>query len=98
MSIRTAVVAAGGTQPVISATTNVSADIGIVALEYSGLSTVADTSVVDRESHAFGVTGAAATVTSGPTAAATGNSVPSCGAGPEVVVTPSDCPVSWRAE
>ncbi|NUR94697.1 MAG: DUF1929 domain-containing protein, partial [Kribbellaceae bacterium] len=69
LSVWTAVVATGGTKPVITATATSSADIGVVALEYSGLSTVADASVVDRQAHATGTTGSASTVSSSATTA-----------------------------
>jgi hypothetical protein len=65
------VTAGGGTKPVIKATPTSSADMGMAVLEYSGLSTVADASVVDQMSHASGATGAAATVRSGATPATT---------------------------
>jgi hypothetical protein len=61
----------GGTRPVVTATATASADIGVAALEYSGLSTVSDTSVLDQSAHATGRTSAAATVSSGPTGATT---------------------------
>jgi chitodextrinase len=61
----------GGTRPVVTATVTASADVGIAALEYSGLSTVSDTSVLDQSAHATGKTSAAATVSSGPTGATT---------------------------
>jgi hypothetical protein len=72
MSVWTAVVATGGTRPTITATASGPGDIGIAAVEYSGLSTVAGTSVLDREAHASGTTGASATtVSSGSTAVIT---------------------------
>ncbi|HEY3608968.1 MAG TPA: fibronectin type III domain-containing protein, partial [Pseudonocardiaceae bacterium] len=61
----------GGTRPVVTATATASADVGVAALEYSGLSTVSDTSVLDQSAHATGRTSAAATVSSGPTGATT---------------------------
>jgi hypothetical protein len=61
----------GGTRPVVTATVTASADVGIAALEYSGLSTVSDASVLDQSAHATGKTSAAATVSSGPTGATT---------------------------
>ncbi|SCG66144.1 Kelch motif-containing protein [Micromonospora inositola] len=69
MSVWTAVVVTGGTKPTITARATSSADLGIAALEYSGLSTA---SVVDQERHAAGTTGStAATVSSGATAPTT---------------------------
>ena len=59
----------GGTRPVITAVPTASADVGLAALEYSGLSTVGDTSVMDQSAHASGTTSGAATVGSGPTGA-----------------------------
>lgn len=71
MSVWSAPVATGGTRPTVTATPTSSADVGVVVLEYSGLSTVDGTGVLDVEAHASGTTGAAATVSSGTTAAAT---------------------------
>jgi Domain of unknown function (DUF4082)/Fibronectin type III domain/Bacterial Ig domain len=63
------ITAGGGIKPTITARPTSSADVGIAAVEYSGLSTVADASVVDQQSHATGTTGSAtATVSSGATA------------------------------
>src|SRR5207248_1929470 len=57
-----------GTRPTITARTTGSADLAVAALEYSGLSTVADATAVDQQALATGTTGsAAATVQSGPT-------------------------------
>jgi hypothetical protein len=67
MSVWTAPVRSGGVRPTITATPSTKADLGIVALEYSGLSTVADATVVDQLSHASGITAAAASVNSTPT-------------------------------
>jgi hypothetical protein len=61
----------GGTRPTITAKTTSGADVGVAAVEYSGLSTVADASVVDQSAHATGTTASATTVSSGPTAATT---------------------------
>lgn len=61
----------GGTRPVITATATASADVGIAAMEYSGLSTVNDATVMDTSAHASGTTSAVATVSSGATTAAT---------------------------
>src|SRR3954452_19769741 len=70
LSVWSATVAVGGTRPVITARATSSADVGIGALEYSGLSTAAGTAVLDREAHASGRTSAAATVATAATAAA----------------------------
>jgi hypothetical protein len=69
MTVWTAVVATGGTRPVITATTTGTADIGVAALEYAGLSTAAGAAAIDVQAQASGTTSAAATVRSGPTAA-----------------------------
>ncbi|HWF34837.1 MAG TPA: fibronectin type III domain-containing protein, partial [Solirubrobacteraceae bacterium] len=73
MSVWTAPVSAGGgIRPVITVKPTVKADVGVAALEYSGLSTVADATVVDKSSNASGTTGTSgATVASGATAATT---------------------------
>jgi hypothetical protein len=65
------ITAGGGTKPTITVKPTSSADLGIAASEYSGLSTVADATVVDQSAHTSGTTGAAATVASGATAAST---------------------------
>jgi hypothetical protein len=65
------ITAGGGTKPAIKATPTSAADVGMAVLEYSGLSTVADATVVDQQSHASGVTSGAATVRSGATPATT---------------------------
>jgi Galactose oxidase-like, Early set domain/Fibronectin type III domain/Glyoxal oxidase N-terminus len=65
------ITAGGGTQPTITATPSSKADVGVAALEYSGLSTVADATVVDQSAHAAGTTTAAKAVASGATAATT---------------------------
>jgi hypothetical protein len=73
MSIWSAPISSGGgTRPTITARATSAADVGIAAVEYSGLSTVADASVVDQSAHATGTTGSATTVSSGPTPATTG--------------------------
>jgi Domain of unknown function (DUF1929)/Fibronectin type III domain/Glyoxal oxidase N-terminus len=69
MSLWTAVVAAGGAAPVITARATSSADIGVAALEYSGLA--ADATGVDQQAHASGTTSGGGTVTSGATPATT---------------------------
>jgi hypothetical protein len=69
MSVWTAVVATGGTKPTITAKPTSSADVGVLALEYSGLSTVTDATVLDQQAHAAGTTSGAGSVSSGTTAA-----------------------------
>ena len=72
MSVWTApATAGGGVRPTVTVTPTSTADIGAAILEYSGLSTVADATVVDQMSHAFGLSGAAASVASGATAPTT---------------------------
>jgi hypothetical protein len=63
----------GGTKPVITVTATKSADIGLAAVEYAGLSSAAGTGSVDVVKSATGTASAATTVFSGPTAAASGN-------------------------
>jgi len=65
------ITAGGGTQPTITVKPTSKADTGIAALEYSGLSSVADATVVDQMTHATGTTKSAATVSSGATPATT---------------------------
>jgi hypothetical protein len=73
MSIWTApVTAGGGTRPAIKVTPSSKADVGVVALEYAGVSSVAGTGVVDQSIFNTGTTGAAETVLSGPTQPTTG--------------------------
>jgi hypothetical protein len=73
MSVWTApVTAGGGTRPTVTVKPTSKADVGAVALEYSGVSAVADSSVLDRSTFATGKTGAAASVASGPTQPPTG--------------------------
>ncbi len=68
MSVWTAPVTAGaGTRPTITVKPSAKADTGVVALEYSGLSTVSDASVLDRSAFASGKTSAAASVSPGAT-------------------------------
>ena len=55
MSIWTAPVPTGGTDTVTAKPTG-SADLGIAALEYSGLSTVGDITAVDQLAHSIGTT------------------------------------------
>jgi hypothetical protein len=64
MSVWTAPVQTGGTAPVITAKPTATADMAIIALEYSGLSTVPDITAVDQMAHATGSTTSAATVQS----------------------------------
>jgi hypothetical protein len=71
MSVWTAPDSGGGTTTV-TAKTSSSADVAMAALEYSGVSSVGDATVVDQQAHAVGVTTAAATVSSGATAPTTG--------------------------
>ena len=73
MSVWTAPVVAGsGTRPTITVKPTGKADVGAVALEYSGVASVADASVLDRSASASGKTGsAAAVVSSGATAPTT---------------------------
>jgi hypothetical protein len=63
--------AGGGTKPTITLTPTARADVGIAALEYSGLSTVADATVLDQLKQGTGKTSGAATVSSGATPAST---------------------------
>jgi hypothetical protein len=72
MSVWTApVTVGGGTRPTITVKPTSSADLGVGVLEYAGLSTVGDATVVDQTAHATGLTGAAGSVASGATAATT---------------------------
>jgi hypothetical protein len=77
MSVWTApITAGGGSKPTIKATPTAKADVGIEALEYSGLSTAAGAAAVDQMASASGTTSSAATVQSGATPATTaGNEV-----------------------
>ncbi|HET7486281.1 MAG TPA: fibronectin type III domain-containing protein [Acidimicrobiales bacterium] len=62
------ITAGGGTRPVITVRPTSTADVGAVALEYSGLSAAAGTAVLDQSAKATSTTGAgAATVSSGAT-------------------------------
>jgi hypothetical protein len=65
------VTAGGGTRPTITVKPSAAADVGAAALEYTGLSTVADATVVDQMVHTSGTTNAAASVSSGATPATT---------------------------
>jgi hypothetical protein len=73
-SVWTAPVTAGSaTPPTITVTPTGKADIGAAVLEYTGLSTVSDATVVDQQAHAVGKTGSGTpAVASGATAATTG--------------------------
>lgn len=74
LSVWTApVTAGGGTKPAITAKASSAADIGVAAIEYSGVSTAAGTSVLDVQAHATGTTSKAATVGSGATPATAGS-------------------------
>jgi hypothetical protein len=74
MSVWTApLTAGGGTKPTITARTTSSADIGVAAVEYAGLSTAAGAAVLDVQAHAAGTTSGAATVSSGATPATSGS-------------------------
>jgi outer membrane protein assembly factor BamB len=69
LSVWSAPITAGaGIRPTITATPTSSADMGIAALEYSGLSTVAGAGVVDQQAHNSGT---AASAASGATPATT---------------------------
>jgi hypothetical protein len=67
------ITAGGGTKPAITITATGSADIGGAALEYAGLSTASGAAAVDAFKTATGTTGTAGFVTSGATAALTGD-------------------------
>ena len=72
MSVWTAPIVTGTqTRPTIKVKPTAKADVGAVALEYSGLSSVADASVMDRSASLSGKTSTAASVSSGATAATT---------------------------
>ncbi len=72
MSVWTApIVNGGGSRPTITATPNGTAALGVQVLEYSGLSTVTGAGAVDQFRVATGTTLAAATVSTGATAATT---------------------------
>ena len=71
MSIWTAPILTGGAKATITAKPSAASDIGLVALEYSGLSTVADATAVDQVADASGTSGSAGTVGSAATAPTT---------------------------
>ena len=66
------VTAGGGTKPTVTATLSGTADVGVSALEYSGLSSAAGQLSMDTQAHATGKTTSAATVASGATAPVAG--------------------------
>ncbi|TDQ00276.1 fibronectin type III domain-containing protein [Labedaea rhizosphaerae] len=61
----------GGTKPAITVTPTAKADLGIAVVEYSGLSTVADATVLDQSAQATGTSSGTGVVSSGPTPATT---------------------------
>ena len=63
--------AGGGTKPTITVTPTAKADVGVAALEYSGLSAASGTSAIDVTSQGTGTTSGATTVSSGATAQTT---------------------------
>ena len=67
------ITAGGGTRPAITITATGSADIGGAALEYSGLSSASGAAAVDASKTATGTSSGTGFVTSGPTAALTGD-------------------------
>ena len=70
MSVWSAPISASGSTPLtVTASTTASGDIGIGAMEYSGLSTASGTGALDVQATATGKTTGAATVSSGATAA-----------------------------
>ena len=71
LSIWTAPIGNGGSAPTITATPTSAADMAIIAVEYSGLSTVPDITAVDQVSHSVGATTSAATVQAVATAPTT---------------------------
>ena len=71
MSVWTAPVPTGGSVATVTAKPTSAADMGIVVLDYSGMSPVADATAVDQLSHSTGTTTAAAAVQTAPTAPTT---------------------------
>jgi hypothetical protein len=70
MSVWSAPITAGGGGALtVTANTSAAADVGVAALEYSGLSTAAGTGALDVQATATGSTSGAATVASGATPA-----------------------------
>ncbi len=73
MSIWAAPISAGGgTKPTITAKPSAKADVGVVALEYSGVAIAGGTTVLDRSAFNTGTTKTAGTVSPGATQATTG--------------------------
>src|SRR5207244_8299369 len=74
LSVWTApITAGGGTRPTVTATASNRGDIGVTVLEYSGLSPVAGTGVLDVVKTGSGTSAVGTTVSSGATAATTGS-------------------------
>jgi hypothetical protein len=72
LSVWTApITAGGGTKPTITVTPTAKADVGVAAIEYSGLSSAAGTAAIDQSAQSSGTTSAAGTVNSGATPATT---------------------------
>ncbi len=67
------VTAGGGTKPAITVTPTAKADVGVIASEYSGLSTATGTGAIDQIASKSGTTSGAASVSSGATAATSGS-------------------------
>ena len=68
MSVWSAPITSGaGTRPTITATPTSAADVGVAALEYSGLSNAAGTAVLDQSAQASGKTTTAGVVSTSPT-------------------------------
>jgi hypothetical protein len=67
------ITAGGGTRPVITITATGGAEIGGAALEYSGLSSASGAAAIDQFKTATGTSSGTGFVTSGPTAALTGD-------------------------
>jgi hypothetical protein len=67
------ITAGGGTTPTITARASSTADIGVAAVEYAGLSTATGSAALDVQAHASGTTGAPASVSSGATPATAGS-------------------------
>jgi hypothetical protein len=68
----TAVTAGGGARPTITVKPSSKADVGVLALEYSGVASAQGATIVDGSTFSTGTTKTAATVSSGATAATTG--------------------------
>jgi hypothetical protein len=67
------ITAGGGTRPTVTAKATSSADVGVSAVEYSGLSTTSGVSAMDVHAQASGTTSASGAVASGATPATTGD-------------------------